>query len=157
MPVSSPAGGPSPGGVFVSPGGNYDIAMTNDLTEIELIVVGDTATARTALESAAAAGRRITLLSPAATSAAMGPGIFAEIVEIAGAGLEHALAGAVFDCADAAGLAMAALRRGGMDVLTDLDGDALAKLDELAEAQGRRVLRCDDPALTIRAAEDLQP
>jgi hypothetical protein len=115
--------------------------MPSHLTEIELIVARDTASARQALEAALKAGRRVLLASPPETSAAMGPGMFAECIDAAKAGLEQAFAGAVFDCGDAAGLAMAALRRGGMDVVSDLAGDAQAKIEELARAQGRRAWR----------------
>ncbi len=141
MNQCNPAGGHASAGFFLPAPRGYDNAMPAELTEIEFIVVDDTAAARAALQAAALAGRKVMLVSPPATSAAMGPGVFAESIVQAKAGLEHALAGAVFDCGDAAGLAMAALRLGGIDVLADLPDDTAGKIAELAAAHGRRAWR----------------
>jgi len=116
-----------------------------------MIVIHDADGARAALAAARALGRRVTLLSPPATSAALGPGVFAESVA---AGAEDAApVEALYDCADQAGLAMAALRRGGLDVVVDLPAETAAKIAELARARGRRAYAPGD--LDGRAVLDL--
>jgi len=104
------------------------------------IIVHDVTQARAALASADALGRRVTLQSPAATSAAMGPALFAEICALARSGHEAAFAGAIFDCGDEAGQALAAIRQGGLDLLIDLPADAAAKLKDMAQQSGARVI-----------------
>jgi len=117
------------------------------------VIVRDAAEARAALAAAAALGRRVALMSPPGVSAALGPGVFAECVAAAG---DHAAAldEALFDCGDAAGLAMAALRRGGLDVIVDLPDETRARIADMAVQQGRRAF-ARDTALAGRAVLDL--
>lgn len=158
-----PAGGNAPAGFFTPPPTRYTPAMTTAESTTPLIVVHDATEARAALAAAARQGVAVTLLSPPTTSAALGPGIFAECVDFARPGFEHVLAGALFDCGDAAGLAMAALRRGGLDVLIDSPDDPLAetlaetqaKIADLAGQLGRRALSRRDPGFAARPVLDL--
>lgn len=100
------------------------------------IIVHDLAQAMAALAAAEDLAMRVVLLSPPETSAAMGPGMFAALAAEASARHPDGFAGALFDCGDEAGLAMAALRRGGMDVLIDLPAPAAGKIRDLARQSG---------------------
>jgi hypothetical protein len=117
------------------------------------IIVHDVTQARAALASAGALGRRVTLQSPAATSAAMGPALFAEICALARSEHAAAFAGAIFDCGDEAGQALAAIRQGGLDLLIDLPAEAAAKLRDMAAQSGARVIeKSETPVLDLADA-----
>ncbi len=112
------------------------------------------------MQKAAALGRTVVLMSAPDISVAMGPGTFAELVELAARDYPDALAGAVFDCGDEAGLALAALRRGGFDIMIDLPTKTAAPIKEMASIAGIRVIEKTDienpgvPVLDLASTTD---
>jgi hypothetical protein len=117
-----------------------------------MIIVHDLAQAKAALGAASNCGCKVILRSPPGSSAATGPGIFAEQIALARASHENGFGGALFDCGDQAGLAMAAVRRGGCDLLIDLPLETAAKIKDMAAQAGVRAIdKLDVDVLDLNA------
>ena len=108
--------------------------MTKPQTK-PVIIVHDLAQARTALAVANHYNRAVFLQSPESTSAAIGPAIFVEIAKLAEESYPGALAGAIFDCGAEAGLAIAAIRHGGCDIILDTEPETTEKIKKIAEVK----------------------
>lgn len=120
-----------------------------------MIIIHDLAQATAALATAERCATPVVLRSPPDTSAAIGPGIFAEQTAEAAARHPSGMAGALFDCGDQAGLALAAIRRGGMDVLIALPEASADKIKNLAnQAEVAVVENPDGPVLDLAAETD---
>ncbi|MGE4279621.1 MAG: hypothetical protein AB7G62_08545 [Magnetospirillum sp.] len=85
---------------------------------------------------AAAAGRPVVLISPAAAAGYQGIGWWQALVGALRAEYPDAAFTAVLDCADCPGWALAALRNGVEGVLLTGDGPAFDAVREIAEQKG---------------------
>ena len=117
------------------------------LSQPLVIYVHDLGQARAALAAAQALGRDAVLVT--------GP----DLAAFAGVGFWHAVATAlgppvVVDCADDAGLAMAALRQGCRDLLFTGPEAIAVKLDSMAAQLGGRLRRRLDGDVVALLAED---
>jgi acyl-CoA reductase-like NAD-dependent aldehyde dehydrogenase len=114
-----------------------------------VIVVHTAAQATAALAAAARAGRPVVLASPPDAAASMGPGMFRAMVAAARQAEPRARSLAVLDCGARAGDAMAALREGIEAVCFRGDKEVAAKLADMAEQSGARLLTALDAALDL--------
>jgi acyl-CoA reductase-like NAD-dependent aldehyde dehydrogenase len=105
-----------------------------------VIVVHTAAQATAALGAAVRAGRAVVLASSPDASASMGPGMFGAIIAAAREAEPDACALAVLDCGERPGDAMAALREGIEAVCFRGAPEVAAKLADMAEQSGMRVL-----------------
>jgi acyl-CoA reductase-like NAD-dependent aldehyde dehydrogenase len=105
-----------------------------------VFVVHTAAQATAALRAATRAGWPIVLASPPVASASMGAGMFRAIIAAAREAEPDARSLAVLDCGDRPGDAMAALREGVEAVCFRGAPDVAAKLADMAEQSGMRVL-----------------
>lgn len=105
-----------------------------------VIVVHTAAQAMAALRAAVRAGRPVVLASPPDASASMGPGMFRAVIVAAREAEPDARALAVLDCGERPGDAMAALREGIEAVCFRGEPDLAAKLADIAEQSGARVI-----------------
>ncbi len=84
--------------------------------------------------------RRVLLVSPPGGAFTLGPLFFRKLVDLAAARFpDKALRGRL-DCADKPGLALAAFRHG-LDAAVETDDERFRRLQEIARASGRRVVR----------------
>ena len=100
----------------------------------KIIIFHNLEQARAALAAARESGATITLQSAPGAAAYAGVGYLKAVIEQAGA------ADAVIDCGEDSGLALAALRAGWKRVMFSGDADVFAKLADIAEQQGARVM-----------------
>ena len=100
-----------------------------------VIIVHDLAQAKTALAVANHLNRAVFLRSPESTSAAIGPAIFVEMTKLAEKSYPEAFAGAIFDCGAEAGLAIAAIRHGGCNIILDTEPETTEKIKKMAEVK----------------------
>jgi hypothetical protein len=120
-----------------------------------MIIIYDLSQAKAALNAAAQCGRQIILLSPPETSAATGPGIFAETIALARKSHGEALAGALFDCGQEAGQALAAIRRGGCGIVIDLPAETATGIKDIASQSNVTVIeKIDGPVLDLATVAD---
>jgi acyl-CoA reductase-like NAD-dependent aldehyde dehydrogenase len=119
-----------------------------------VIVVHTAAQARAALASATRAGRPVVLASPPDAAASMGAGMFRAIIAAAREAEPRARSLAVLDCGDRPGDAMAALREGIDAVCFRGDPEVAAKLAEMAEQAGARVLTALTVSLDLAEADE---
>ncbi|HEV2676611.1 MAG TPA: hypothetical protein VGV37_18945 [Aliidongia sp.] len=113
------------------------------------IIVHSLAQALVAAEAAAALGKPLTLRSAAGAGSTVGVGWFASLGTILferHPALDLTL---VLDCADEAGTALGALRRGLKAVRVAGSPDVLAKLAALADGYGARLDRDERPCLDL--------
>jgi hypothetical protein len=103
------------------------------------IIVHSLAQALTAAEAAAALGRPVTLRSAPGAGATVGVGWFAGLGAILAERHPDLDLALVLDCADEAGTALGALRRGVKAVRVAGPPDLRAKLAALADAYGARL------------------
>lgn len=111
------------------------------------IIVHTPAHAVAALAAARKAGRAIILQSPRGCVRIQGAAWFRKLVEAARAQVPEAEALAVLDCADAPGLALAALRDGAEAVRLDPDVPARAAVADIAGQLGARL--DEEPAAPV--------
>ena len=134
--------------------------MTSDSSENAprtRIVVHALADAVAALEAAERHGEAVLLLSAAGAAQTGGAAWWRELVDQARARVPGATATAVLDCADAPGLALAAIREGVEAVSVDVAGDARRRIAEIAEQAGVALLHADRTgALDLAAPDDPQ-
>ena len=128
--------------------------MSHRKSAATAIVIHDLEHARAALAAAAAAGRRVTLVSAPGAAGYAGAPWFLKVVERAAA--EHPAAewDAVLDCADHAGHALAGLRQGAAAVRFTGAKATAAKLAAIAEQSGARVVGGRLRALDLRGEAD---
>jgi hypothetical protein len=119
-----------------------------------VIVVHTAAQATAALTAAARSGKPVVLVSPRVASASMGPGMFRAIIAAAREAEPKARALAVLDCGDRPGDAMAALRGGIEAVCFHGAPEVAAKLGDMAEQSGARVLTSLSAALDLAGVRD---
>ena len=113
------------------------------------IIVHSLAQALAAAEAAAALGRPLTLRSAAGAGGTVGTGWFASLGALVAErhpGLDLTL---VLDCADEAGTALGALRRGLKVIRVEGPPDVLAKLASLAATYGARLDEDERPPLDL--------
>ena len=119
-----------------------------------MIIVHDLSQAKAALAAAVKCGCKVILRNSPGSSAAAGPGIFAEQIALARQDHDDGFGGALFDCGDQAGLAMAAVRRGGCDLLIDLPVEITAKIKDMATQAGIRAIdKLDADVLDLGATD----
>jgi hypothetical protein len=110
--------------------------------------------ARAALDAAAAAGARVTLLSAPGAAAYSGPGWFVQLLNQLSDEERAALAGAYLDCGPRPGDVLAALRAGVPGVIFTGRSDVADKLRALAHAHAV-AFRTDRPdALDLLDVQD---
>ncbi len=100
--------------------------------------IGSLADAVAALEACPA--RRVVLASPPGAALTLGPLFFRALMDLAAARFPDRTICGRLDCADRPGLAMAALRHG-LDAAVATDDDRFARLQAMARASGRRLVR----------------
>jgi len=113
------------------------------------IIVHSLAQALVAAEAAAALGRQLTLRSAPGAGGTLGVGWFAGLGTLLAdrhPALDLTL---VLDCADEAGTAQGALRRGVKAIRVDASSEVRAKLAALAAAYGARLDEDDRPCLDL--------
>ncbi|WP_374441797.1 hypothetical protein [Stella sp.] len=106
-----------------------------------------------AAEAAAVLGRPLLLVSPRGGAAALGPAMFAAIVERARE--RHPPTRGLIDCETAEGHALLALRVGIDAVVYKGPAAVRAKLAAIAAADGRRVVAERPPALALHREKDM--
>lgn len=114
-----------------------------------VVVVHTAAQATAALAAAARAGRPIVLASAPDAAASMGAGLFRAMVAAAREAEPDARSLAVLDCGGRPGDVMAALREGVEAVCFRGDPETAAKLADMAEQSGARVLTALDASLDL--------
>ena len=116
--------------------------MTRDATPegSRVILIHSLAHAEAALAAASRAGTPVVLLTAPGASAYAGSGYLGAIVERAGEAHPAARFEAVIDCGGDAGHAMGALRIGWKALLFTGADEVAAKLADIAEQQGARLL-----------------
>ncbi|MDH3233229.1 MAG: hypothetical protein OEQ29_06860 [Alphaproteobacteria bacterium] len=105
-----------------------------------VIAVHTQAQAEAVLAAATRAGRPVVLASPTNAAAYLGAGMFRAMIAAARQSYPQARSLAVLDCGTRAGDAMAALREGVDVVCFRGDRDVVAKLIDMAEQVGARVV-----------------
>lgn len=108
------------------------------------IVVHCRAHAEAAVAAAEALGVAVTLVSPPAAAAYMGPAFFLEMVRDMAPPHD-----AVLDCGHAPGHALAALRQGVKAIRVAAASDVLARIADIAAKRGARVDTAEDSALDL--------
>jgi len=103
-----------------------------------VIVVHSLGHAVAALKAAAAAGRRVTLLSAPGAGGYAGAGWFRGLVEAAREAVPAARFSALLDCGDEAGTALAALRARAEGVVFTGRADVARRLADIARQRGAR-------------------
>jgi hypothetical protein len=130
---------------------------TNPATEPEdtalppAIVFHGLAQAEAALVAAGKLGLAVTLISAPSAAGYAGPGWFRSVVEQARAAHPGAEVTAVLDCGEFPGLALAALRDG--VAVIRFSGDTAAKIADIAEQLGARVISTRPEALDLATIE----
>lgn len=135
-------------------GGDDESRLIADVTAGPVIVVHDLGQARAALAAARDAGRPVVLASPSAAAATLGPMVFREIVAAARAAEPGAESLAVLDCGDAAGLALAAVRAGLEAVSLEAADEVRARITEIAESAGTKLLPSPRADLDLAGVTD---
>lgn len=128
----------------------------SNLPDGPVIVVHTAAQATAVLAAAARAGRTVVLASPPDAAASMGPAMFRAVVEAARAAVPRARSLAVLDCGARPGDAMAALREGCEAVCFRGEAEIAAKLADMAEQSGARLLTALDPSLDLAGLDDAE-
>jgi len=105
------------------------------------VVITSLAQARAALAAAASAGVTLELWSAEGAAASAGAGWFKAVVEAARRAVPGVRFSAVLDCADMPGYALGAFRTGLEAVCFSGSAKVAAKLAQVAEVQGSRLLR----------------
>jgi len=105
-----------------------------------IVVVHSLAHAVAALEAAAAACRRVTLISAPSAGIYAGPGWWHALTEAGHEAAPTAEASFILDCGDDAGAAQGAIRAGIAAVVFTGRADVAMRLAAIAEAAGGRVL-----------------
>jgi len=113
------------------------------------IIVHSLAQALVAAEAAVALGRPLTLRSPAGAGGTLGVGWFAGLSTLLAERHPALDLTLVLDCADEAGTALGALRRGLKAVRVEASSDVRAKLAALAQTHGARLDEDDRPCLDL--------
>ncbi|MEI8393274.1 MAG: hypothetical protein WCF85_00965 [Rhodospirillaceae bacterium] len=122
-----------------------------------VIIVYGSDDARAALSAAKMIGCSVTLMSPPAAGAYGGGGWFRHLFESALADHSAVPARAVLDCADLAGVVLAALRAGIGDLRFTGRAETAARLAAIAVANGARLHGPDtfpQPWLDLRGCSD---
>ena len=96
----------------------------------------------------------ITLISAPDAVASMGPAWFCNMVEDIVRAYPDLDAEAVLDCGDAAGFALAALRRGAKTIGFSGNKPAARKLEEIAQSHGARLVKRPSRILDPRGERD---
>ena len=117
------------------------------------VVVENQQQACAAAAAAAAAQLRLDIRSAAWVADAYGPMVFAAMIAAARRAYPDADIRGILDCGDSAGMAMAALRHG-LDVGITVADPACAKLRQMAERSGRKVVTGEGPLLDLRGEPD---
>lgn len=119
-----------------------------------IVIVHSLAQARAALAAAATLGCSLTLASPPAAAAYVGPAWFQQMIVLAAADFPEVELRAVLDCGDRAGDVLAALRQGIEWVHFTGRRPVAAKLAALAEQQGAVLLTGRLRGLDLRGQKD---
>jgi hypothetical protein len=120
-----------------------------DGTNPPAIIVHSLAQALTAADTAVALGRPLTLRSAAGAGATLGVGWFASLGAVLAERHPALDLTLVLDCADDAGTAMGALRRGLKAIRVEGSSEVRAKLAALAATYGARLDEDDRPCLDL--------
>lgn len=96
-----------------------------------------------ALRAAESSGRDIVILSAAGAARAAGAGWWRELSEQAAAAVPECDADWVLDCADEAGMALAALREGVRAIALEADDATRRRVTEIAARSGAALVRID--------------
>lgn len=112
--------------------------------------------ARAALDAARACGAEITLQTAPGAAVYGGVGYLKAIVEQAGVEQAGALE-AVIDCGEDAGVALAALRTGWKLVMFSGRLDVFAKVADIAEQQGARVMQPEPDSAALDLLDTPDP
>ncbi|HLZ68196.1 MAG TPA: hypothetical protein VKQ29_18375 [Aliidongia sp.] len=113
------------------------------------IIVHSLAQALVAAEAAAALGKPLTLRSAAGAGGTLGVGWFASLRMLLAERYPDLDLMLVLDCADEAGTALGALRRGLKAVRVAVPAEARARLAALAEGYGARLDADERPCLDL--------
>jgi acyl-CoA reductase-like NAD-dependent aldehyde dehydrogenase len=105
-----------------------------------VIVIHSLAHAVAALSAAADTDRAIVLASPPDAGIYAGPGWFREVIRAAREAMPAAQFGALIDCGDDAGAAMAAIRAGLDAIVFTGRADVAARLADIAAQGGARLI-----------------
>ncbi len=113
-------------------------------------IVADLRLARIAVQEAAAAGADVELWSPPDAAGNLGVGYWAALDRAVAGIAQPGRATTVFDCGDAPGLALAALREGLSNLHVGVREDVRGKLAAIAECYGAALHPGPPPALDLR-------
>ena len=121
---------------------------------VPAFVVHDLEQAKAALKVARELRRRVLLVSAPNAAATLGPAVWREIIAEADKAHPGALAGALLDCGDEPGHALAALRAGLKSIRTGATPEVRAKIADMAAQMGATIVaERPDPACEMGGGE----
>ncbi len=130
------------------------MGSASERSQSRAVVVHTLAHARAALAAAAELRVPVLLLSPPGAASYMGAGYFQAMIAEARDAFPAVEAGAVLDCADMAGLALAALRQGIGAVRLGGRDDVVGRVADIARQLGAELWAGSPPALDLLDAPD---